>query len=75
MTVRGAQTFEKRGDMENLKREFNQGKVNNIKHHGETRNKEFENKALDFAQRKKYEYLSANYVLGAFTCMKYFKKK
>lgn len=34
-----------------------------------------ENKALDFIQRKKYEYLRANYVLGAFAHMKYFKKK
>lgn len=33
-----------------------------------------ENKALDFIQRKKHTYLGANCVLGAFICIRYFKK-
>lgn len=35
---------------------------------------EFENKPLDFIQKKRYKCLNANYVLGAFTYMKHFKK-
>lgn len=69
------QKSEKRENMEKLKRKLNQMEVNDIKCHGKIRGKEAENKALNFIQRKKYKYLRTNYVLSAFTCMKYFKKK
>lgn len=49
--------------------------VNSIKCHGELRRDRVWIYPLDFIQRKRYKYLSANKYLGASTSMKCFRKK
>lgn len=68
------QKSEKRQNMENLKINSTRWKstvLNVVERSEETKS---ENKPLDFIQRRKYKCLNANYVLGAATSMKCFKK-